>query len=44
MLDDGTEVTLDDLADELGVPRLPYLEEMPEELEVDWDEDRGGGR
>ena len=30
-------VTLDELCDELGLPHLPYLEEMPEELEVDWD-------
>jgi hypothetical protein len=38
MLADGSVVTLDDLADEAGVPHLPYLEDMPDELEVDWDE------
>jgi hypothetical protein len=30
-------LTLDDLADEVGLPHLPYLEEMPDELEIDWD-------
>ncbi len=39
LLDDGSVVTLDELADEAGVPRLPYLEEMEPELEVDWDAD-----
>jgi hypothetical protein len=40
MLADGeTVVTLDELADEAGVPRLPYLEDMPDELEVDWEEE-----
>ena len=24
-------------ADEAGLPHLPYLEDMPDELEVDWD-------
>lgn len=37
VLDDGTEVRLDELADEAGVPRLPFLEDMPEELTVDFD-------
>ncbi len=32
VLDDGTEMTLDDLTDELSLPRLPYLEETPEEI------------
>jgi hypothetical protein len=36
MLDDGEVVTLDELADELGLPHLPYLKDMPNELEVDW--------
>jgi hypothetical protein len=40
MLEDGSVVTLDELADEAGLPHLPYLEEMPDELEVDWDEPR----
>jgi TIR domain/NACHT domain len=38
MLEDGTIITLDELADEAGVPRLPFLDEMPDELEVDWEE------
>jgi hypothetical protein len=37
MLDDGSVVTLDELADEAGLPHLPYLEDLPDELEVDWD-------
>jgi hypothetical protein len=38
MLRDGSVVTLDELADQAGLPHLPYLEDMPDELEVDWDE------
>jgi len=34
-----TIVTLDELADEAGLPHLPYLEDMPDELEVDWEEE-----
>jgi predicted phosphodiesterase len=37
MLDDSSFLTLDELADEIGVERLPYLDEMEPELEVDWD-------
>jgi len=37
MLSDGSVVTLDELADEAGVPHLPYLEDLPDELEVDWE-------
>lgn len=37
VMDDGSIVTLDELSDELGLPRLPYLDEMEPELEVDWD-------
>ena len=37
MDDDGNVLQLDDLCDELGLPRLPYLEDMPDELDVDWD-------
>lgn len=37
LLDDGSIVTLDELADEAGVPHLPYLEEIEPELEVDWE-------
>jgi hypothetical protein len=38
MLGDGSVVTLGELADEAGLPHLPYLEDLPDELEVDWDE------
>jgi hypothetical protein len=38
MLDDGTVVTLDGLCDELGLPRLPYIEDMPTLLEIEWEE------
>jgi len=34
MLLDGSVVTLDELSDELNLPRLPYVEEMPEEIEL----------
>jgi hypothetical protein len=37
VLEDGSEVTLDALCARLGLPPLPYLEDMPPELEVDWD-------
>ena len=37
MLRNGSVITLDELADEAGLPRLPYLEEMPDGFEVDWD-------
>jgi hypothetical protein len=36
LFDDGSIATLDELCDEAGVPRLPYLEDLPDELEVDW--------
>ncbi|HZF11744.1 MAG TPA: TIR domain-containing protein [Thermoanaerobaculia bacterium] len=36
MFEDGFVVTLDEFANELGLPSLPYLEEMPDELEIDW--------
>jgi hypothetical protein len=36
VFNDGRELTLDALCDELGLPRLPYLEDMPPELEVNW--------
>lgn len=35
VLEDGSHLTLDDLADELGLPRLPLLEDQPPELELD---------
>ncbi len=38
LFDDGSVVTLDELCDEAGVPRLPYLEDLPDELEVDWED------
>ncbi len=31
MLDGGTVVTLDELSDDLGMERLPYLDDMPDE-------------
>lgn len=37
MLEDGSVVTLDTLTDEAGLPRLPYLEDIPDELKTDWD-------
>ncbi len=37
-MDDGQIVTLDQLADELGVQRLPCLEPMPVHFEVDWED------
>jgi hypothetical protein len=36
LFDDGSVATLDELCDEAGVPRLPHLEDLPDELEVDW--------
>ncbi len=42
MLEDGSVVTLDELADEAGLPRLPYLEDMPDELDVDWEAESEG--
>ncbi|MBI2421567.1 MAG: metallophosphoesterase [Candidatus Hydrogenedentes bacterium] len=39
VLDDGTVVTLDELSAAHGLEPLPYLEEMPERFEVDWDDD-----
>lgn len=37
MLEDGSTVRLDKLCDRHGLPHLPYLEDLPPELEVDWD-------
>jgi hypothetical protein len=34
-LNDGSEVTLDELSVELGYPTLPYLEEMPDSPDTD---------
>jgi len=34
LLADGSTVTLDDLADQAGLPHLPYLEEMGEEIDL----------
>ena len=34
VLDDGTELTLDDLADELGLPRPAYLEDLPNDVQI----------
>ena len=38
VLDDGTEVELDQLARELDMKPLPFLEDVPQPLEVDWSE------
>ncbi|MDC3959045.1 NACHT domain-containing protein [Polyangium jinanense] len=37
VLDDGTEVELDELCDEAGIARLPWLVDMPDELDVEFD-------
>ncbi len=37
MLPDGSFVALDALCDEAGLPHLPYLEDPPETLAIDWD-------
>jgi 3',5'-cyclic AMP phosphodiesterase CpdA len=34
MMSDGTVLTMDEICDELGVPRLPLLEDMPSEIEI----------
>lgn len=39
LLDDGSVMLLDDLTDQAGLSRLPYLEEVPDELEVDWSDE-----
>lgn len=36
ILDDGTEITLDELCHELGLTPLPILEDMPSELKVEF--------
>ena len=35
---DGTVVTLDELAHEVGMAPLEYIEHMPEHIEIDWEE------
>jgi hypothetical protein len=35
LLADGSVLTLDELADEVGLPHLPYLDEMEPEIELD---------
>jgi 3',5'-cyclic AMP phosphodiesterase CpdA len=37
VFEDGSEMTLDALCDKLGFPHLPYLEEMPPDLELEID-------
>lgn len=37
MMDDGSILTLDEIYKDAGLEPLPYLEDMPPELEVDWD-------
>jgi 3',5'-cyclic AMP phosphodiesterase CpdA len=39
LLEDGSFLTLDELADQAGIERLPFLDEMEPELEVDWQDD-----
>jgi hypothetical protein len=39
LLDGGRPITLDELSDAHGLPRLPLLEDMPDELEVDREKD-----
>ena len=34
ILDDGSEITLDDFAEKVGLPPLPYLEEQPTPIEL----------
>ncbi len=34
LLDDGSFVTLDELCDKADLPHLPYLEELPDEIEL----------
>ena len=34
MLENGEVIKLDDMCDELGLPHLPYLEDLPDELEI----------
>lgn len=43
VLDDGSLLTLDELTDELSLPRLAYLEEMPEDLPEELGESSGAG-
>jgi transcriptional regulator with XRE-family HTH domain len=44
LLNDGVEVTLNELCDELGLPRLPSVEAMQDEPGVDSDEAEGEHR
>ncbi len=41
MLPDGSFVTLDELCDDAGLPHLPYLEDPPEPLDIDWEDEAG---
>ena len=41
MMRDGSVITMDEICDQLGVPRLPLLEDMPPE--IDWGERQGDG-
>lgn len=38
VMNDGSILTLDELTRDLGMRDLPYLDEMPEETKIDWDE------
>ena len=44
LLEDGSVVTVDELCEQYKLPRLPYLEDLPPELEIDWEEDKPGKR
>ena len=44
LLDGGRVITLDELSDLHGLPRLPLLKEMPYELEVRWEDDTAKAR
>jgi hypothetical protein len=36
-MSDGAVITMDEICDELGVERLPLLEDMPPEIEIDFE-------
>jgi hypothetical protein len=40
LMEDGTVVTIDELCDQLNLPRLPYIEDLLPELEIDWDDEK----
>lgn len=38
VMDDGSIITIDEVTSELGLRPLPYLEEMPREVKLNWDD------